>query len=120
MAGGPPIGWANTALTPGLIAVSVGDGVVFTTMFIAAATGVTDREQGVASGIISTRSGIGAVVGLATLVLVANRGTDGPVGEQLRNATAVGIQTTVYVIACAIASTLLVALALPASPAGDG
>jgi hypothetical protein len=34
-----------------LIAVSIGDGIVFTTMFIAAATGMTDREQGAASGI---------------------------------------------------------------------
>jgi hypothetical protein len=46
-------------IIPGLIAVSIGDGVVFTTMFMAAATGVTDREQRVASGIVSTRSGIG-------------------------------------------------------------
>jgi MFS family permease len=60
-----------TMLIPGLIALSIGDGLVFTTMFIAASTGVTDREQGVASGIVSTSSGIGAVVGLAVLVLVA-------------------------------------------------
>jgi Major Facilitator Superfamily len=58
---------AFLALVPGLIAVSVGDGVIFTTMFIAAATGVPDRQQGVASGIVSTASGIGAVVGLAVL-----------------------------------------------------
>src|SRR5262249_3579859 len=62
------------ALIPGLIAVSVGDGVVFTTMFIAAATGVTNRQQGVGSGIVSTSSGIGAVVGLALLVLLATAG----------------------------------------------
>ena len=58
--------------------VSLADGVVFTAMFIAAATGVADREQGVASGIASTAAGIGAAVGLAVLVLVANAGTDGP------------------------------------------
>jgi hypothetical protein len=58
------------SLVPGLVAVSVGDGVVFTAMFIAAATGVTNREHGVASGIVSTGSGVGAVVGLAILVLL--------------------------------------------------
>ena len=58
--------------------VSIGDGVVFTTMFIAAATGVTDREQGVASGIVSTGSGVGAAVGLAVLVLVADCRTRRP------------------------------------------
>ena len=71
--------------------MSLGDGVVFTAMFIAAATGVADREQGVASGIASTGSAIGAAVGLAVLVLIANAGTEGLSGEQLRVATADGI-----------------------------
>ncbi|TDU88001.1 MFS transporter [Kribbella voronezhensis] len=100
------------ALVPGLVAVSVGDGVVFTMMFIAAATGVADRDQGVASGMVSTSSGIGAVVGLAALVLVANARTDDLSGEDLRIATAEGIRTAVFVIAAGIALTLLVALNL--------
>jgi MFS family permease len=33
------------SLTPGLIAISIADGAVFTSMFIAAATGVDDTEQ---------------------------------------------------------------------------
>jgi MFS family permease len=100
-------------LMPGLVAVSIGDGVVFTAMFIAAATGVTDREQGIASGIVSTGSGVGAVVGLAILVLVANSGTEGLVGEGLRTATAAGLRTAVLVIAGGIAATLLIALRPP-------
>ncbi len=59
-------------LVPGLVLVSAGDGAVFTMMFIAASTGVSDRKQGVASGLVSTSSGIGASVGLAVLVLIAN------------------------------------------------
>jgi len=98
------------ALVPGLVAVSIGDGVLFTAMFIAAATGVTDREQGVASGIVSTASGVGAVVGLAVLVLVANSGTDGLAGEGLRIAEAQGIRTAVFCIAGGIVVTLLIAL----------
>lgn len=100
------------SLTPGLLAVSIGDGVVFTTMFIAASTGVTHDEQGVASGIVSTGSGIGAVVGLAILVLVANAGTEGVLGEELRAATADGIKTAVFVVAGGIIATLLLALTL--------
>lgn len=103
-------------LVPGLVAVSIGDGVVFTTMFIAAATGVTDREQGVASGVVSTGAGIGAAVGLAMLVLVANSGTQGLLGEQLRIATAEGIGTAVFAIAAGIMATLLVALNLRVAP----
>src|SRR5262249_37401726 len=79
-------------------------------MFIAAATGVTDRQQGVASGIVSTGSGVGAVVGLAILVLLANAGTEGLFGEGLRIATAEGIRTAVFVVAAGIGATLLIAL----------
>ncbi len=106
-----------SALIPGLVLVSIGDGIVFTTMFIAAATGVPAREQGIASGIVSTGAGIGAAVGLAILVLVANSGTQGLVGEDLRIVTAAGIRTAVLVIAGGILMTLVVALNIPASDA---
>jgi len=109
-----------TAIIPGLVAVSIGDGVVFTTMFIAAATGVTDREQGVASGIVSTGSGIGAAVGLATLVLVANSGTEGLLGESLRISTAEGIRRATFVIGGGIVLTLLIVLNLRTLPDAEG
>jgi hypothetical protein len=99
---------------PGLILISIGDGVAFTTMFIAAGTGVDDREQGVASGIASTSTSIGAAVGLALLVLIATSGTNGPTGEALRTATAHGLNTAVLVIAGGITLTALVALNLRA------
>jgi MFS family permease len=100
------------ALIPGLILLSVADGVAFTAIFIIAGTGVADREQGVASGVASTAMGIGAALGLGLLVLVANSGTDGLAGEALRVATADGIRNAVLVAAAAIAATLLVALNL--------
>jgi MFS family permease len=101
-----------SALIPGLIALSIGDGVVFTTMFIAAGTGVSDWEQGIASGIASTGTGVGAAIGLAVLVLVANSGTGGLAGEELRIATADGLSAAVLVVAVGIAVTVLVALNL--------
>jgi MFS family permease len=99
-------------LVPGLVAVSLGDGMVFTTMYIAAATGVTDRQQGVASGIVTTASGVGAAIGLAVLVLVANAGARGLTDEELRTAT--GIRTAVLTIAAGIVVTYLLALTLSA------
>ena len=105
------------ALIPGLIAVSFGDGIVFTTMFIAAATGVDPRQQGVASGIASTSSGIGAVLGLAILVLIANAATSGLTGEPLRTATADGIAIAVLVIAAGITMTIPLALRIPQTAA---
>jgi EmrB/QacA subfamily drug resistance transporter len=107
------------ALIPGLVLLSIGDGAVFTTMFIAAGTGVSDREQGVASAMASTASGVGAAVGLALLVLVANAGTDGLAGEGLRVAMADGIGAAVLVVAAGIAVAALIALTAPARAAGD-
>jgi EmrB/QacA subfamily drug resistance transporter len=99
-------------LIPGLILLSIGDGVVFTTMFILAGTGVADREQGIASGLASTSTSVGAAVGLAVLVLVANAGTDGLSGEALRTATADGLSTAVLVVAAGIAAIAMIALNL--------
>ncbi|MFI1279224.1 MFS transporter [Streptomyces sp. NPDC020858] len=107
-------------LVPGLVVLSIGDGVVFTAMFIAAATGVPDRQQGIASGIASTGSGAGAAVGLAVLVLVATAGLDGLSGEQLRIATADGIRTALFVVAGGIALTFLVAVRRCPTPSGPG
>ena len=108
------------ALIPGLILLSIGDGVVFTTMFIAAGTGVADGEQGIASGIVSTSTAVGAAVGLAALVLVANSGTDGLGGEALRIASADGLSAAVLVVAAGIAATALLALNLRPGPGTHG
>jgi EmrB/QacA subfamily drug resistance transporter len=89
------------ALVPGLVLISVGDGVAFTAVFIAAGTGVADSEQGVASGIASTSTSVGAAVGLALLVIVAN---------------SEGLSTAVLVVAAGIASTALVAMNLRPDP----
>ncbi|MFE5812935.1 MFS transporter [Streptomyces sp. NPDC056479] len=105
------------SLIPGLVALGIGDGIVFTTMFIAAGTGVSDRDQGIASGIASTGSGMGAAVGLAILVLVATAGLDDLTGERLQNETAEGISTTLFVVAGGIVLTFLVALSRRARPA---
>jgi len=105
------------SLTPGLIAISIADGVVFTSMFIAAATGVDDREQGVAAAIVSTGAEIGAAVGLAILVLVATSSRASLSGEELQVAKAAGTRIVVFAIAGGIVATLV--LALSALPARD-
>jgi MFS family permease len=105
------------SLTPGLIAISIADGIVFTSMFIAAATGVDDTEQGVAAAIVSTGAGIGAAVGLAILVLVANSSSASLMGEELQAAKAAGTRIVVFAIAVGIVATLV--LTLTGLPARD-
>ncbi|MPZ62231.1 MAG: MFS transporter [Propionibacteriales bacterium] len=94
-------------LVPGLILTGVGDGAMFTAMFIAAATGVAPTRQGATSAIVSTGAAVGAAVGLAFLVLLANRGHSGLTGEALRVATADGVRSAALAIAFGIAATLV-------------
>jgi MFS family permease len=56
------------ALVPGLVAVSVADGVTFTALFIAMTQGLPDGDQGIGAGLVSTATAIGGALGLAVLV----------------------------------------------------
>jgi hypothetical protein len=79
-------------------------------MYIAAAAGVPDRQQGVASGIVTTASGVGAAVGLAVLVLIANGDARALDGDAPRIAMSSGIRTAMFAIAGGILITFLIAL----------
>jgi EmrB/QacA subfamily drug resistance transporter len=123
---GMAIGAAGTALlgvqlsadasylgvAPGIVLYALGQGITWTGMWIAAAAGVAPREQGVASGMASTAMQVGAAVGLAVLVAVANSGLDGLTGEALRGGLADGLQTATFIAAGGILLGALVALAL--------
>ncbi|AXI78509.1 MFS transporter [Peterkaempfera bronchialis] len=104
------------ALLPGLIVLSVCQGVIFTTMFAAASTGVAPYDQGIASGIVSTGQQVGSAVGLAVLVAIANAGTSGRTGEALRIATTHGLRTAVLVATAGIVLLILVALNFARTP----
>lgn len=63
-------------LLPGLV-MSVGLGMTFVPMTIAAVTGVPPEEAGLASGLLNTSQQVGGALGLAVLSTVAtNRTTD--------------------------------------------
>ncbi|WP_309113352.1 MFS transporter [Saccharothrix sp.] len=88
---------------PGLVVSGVGQGVVWTAMWIAAASGVAPHEQGVASGLASTTLNLGNAVGLAVLIAVANS-SGGPEN---------GGFVAVLLTALGMVAGLVVALALP-------
>lgn len=104
-------------LVPGLVVSGVGQGVVWTAMWIAAATGTAAAEQGVANGIASTALNIGNAIGLAVFTALADIGTDGKTGEALRAATADGEFLVVLLTAAGMVLGLLVSLALARKPA---
>jgi hypothetical protein len=72
---------------------------------------------------VARGSGVGAAVGLAVLVLIANAGTGGLAGEELRTAAAQGIARSAFAIAGGIVLTLLIVIGSrtdkPAAEAAD-
>jgi EmrB/QacA subfamily drug resistance transporter len=55
-------------LIPGMIVAGLGQGIAFTTMYVAASTGVPEGSEGVASAMAMTAQQLGGSVGLALLV----------------------------------------------------
>lgn len=111
------------ALLPGLVVSGVGQGVVWTAMWIAAAAGTAAHEQGVANGAASTTLNLGNAIGLALLTVVADAGTEGLGGDELARATADGEFLVVLLAAAGMLLGLFVALTLPptrrANPGSD-
>jgi sugar phosphate permease len=54
----------------GTIIAGLGQGIAFTTMYLAAGTGVAADEQGIAAAVASTAQQLGGSVGLAGLVVL--------------------------------------------------
>jgi EmrB/QacA subfamily drug resistance transporter len=104
------------AIVPGLIVSGIGQGVVWTGMWIAAASGVHHDEQGVASGMASTTLSVGNAIGLAVLIAIANRHVGGVSRDVLRTAVAEGVQLAFWLAAAGILVSLLAAFALRRQP----
>jgi EmrB/QacA subfamily drug resistance transporter len=68
-------GFLSDILGPSLLA-AIGLGFGFVTSTIAAVSGVEEREQGLASGLINTSQQIGGALGLAVLSTIATSRTD--------------------------------------------
>ncbi|MFE5828461.1 MFS transporter [Streptomyces erythrochromogenes] len=71
------------ALLPGVVLLSLGQGLAWTAMFAAATSGVDARHQGIASAVASTTQQIGSAVGLAALIAIANSGVHTGIGPDL-------------------------------------
>ncbi|AHV99118.1 MFS transporter [Paenibacillus sabinae] len=65
-------------IIPGTVIIGIGQAFIFTTMFIAASSGIDMKEQGVASAIVSTGQQIGGAIGLAVIMAIisASLGTN--------------------------------------------
>ncbi|WP_174861512.1 MFS transporter [Embleya hyalina] len=97
---------------PGLVVSGIGQGIAWTAMWIAAATGTPADEQGVANGIASSTLNLGNAIGLAVFTAIADVGTEGKSGSALRAATADGEFLVVLPTAVGMVIGLLCTLGL--------
>jgi EmrB/QacA subfamily drug resistance transporter len=101
---------------PASLLVAVGAGVSFVPMTVAAVTEVRDEDTGLASGILNTTQQIGAALGLALLVNIANVRTKqvvavrGDSPEVLPSALTAGFQSAFLVGAALLGVGALIAL----------
>ena len=103
---GPTSTYLNIA--PALVVLSVAQGIVFTTMFVAATTGVATADQGIGSGIATTGQQIGGAVGLATLIALAASLDDVDAVNSVHEST-----IAFWAIAIGIAFTAALAVCVP-------
>ena len=99
-------------LLPGTVVVGLGIVTGIVTVTIAATSGVGDREQGLASGLLNTSQQIGSAIGLAILVAVATARTGAIAASTGHGAIATtgGFQTALGVGAGFAALGILVAV----------
>jgi predicted MFS family arabinose efflux permease len=91
-----------TDLLPGFLLTGVGLGFSFVPVSIAALTGVTNREAGLASGLITTSQQIGGGIGLAILTSVSTTRTNNLLSSGVAAPTALtdGFRLAFGVAAC--------------------
>lgn len=103
-----------SALLPGVALLSLGQGISWTAMFVAAGTGVGAAHQGIASAMASTTQQIGGAVGLAVLVAIANAGA----AETSGAALVPGLRVAGWVAAAFTLIGAAIALTLRPVPGG--
>jgi MFS family permease len=77
-----------TDLLPGFLLTGTGLGFAFVPVSIAALSGVTSREAGLASGLITTSQQIGGAIGLAILTTVSTTRTNNLLADGVAGPTA--------------------------------
>lgn len=96
-------------MTPGIVISGIGQGIVWTAMWIAVGTGVADHEQGIAAGVGATAQNTGNAIGLAIFVAV---GSSIAAGAADAHGIASGAQAALTAITVALVAIVGVALRL--------
>lgn len=102
-------------LLPAMLIVAIGLGCVFPAMVIAGTAGVSNNEQGLASGLLNTAQQVGAAIGLAITTTLATSRTTVLLHSGASGAAALvgGFQIAIFACACfAVAAALIAVLVI--------
>ena len=99
-------------LLPGFLLIGLGLGFSFVPISIAALSGATDKEAGLASGLINTNQQIGGAIGLAILISVSTTRSDNLIDDGVAQLDALtdGYSLAFWVAAAIAAFGVLVTL----------
>ena len=103
-----------TDLLPAMLAMGVGGGVSFPALMTLAMSGATERDAGMASGLVNTTAQVGGAVGLAVLATVSTSRTQSLLaqGTSLPSALTSGFHLAFGIGATLVATAILVAAAV--------
>jgi EmrB/QacA subfamily drug resistance transporter len=111
----PVDGTYLTDLLPPMLLIGLGVGTAFPSLMTLAMSGATQRDSGLASGIVNTSMQVGGAIGLAVLATLASERTDSRLGDGASQLAALNsgyhlaylIGATLVAVALAIAVTVL-------------
>ena len=110
-------GASYLTVLPGLVISGLGQGIVWTAMWVATGSGVKHDEQGVASGMASTTLNVGNAIGIALLVALSGSGTVSLHQVNSTNSLQNALQIAFYLAAAGQIAGLIVSCLLPCKAA---
>jgi len=84
-------------LLPGLLVMSLGMGLTFVPVTLMATTNVSERDAGLASGLLNTAQQVGGALGLAVLSTLAAKATAGTLADTGRAAASLAFRASALV-----------------------
>jgi MFS family permease len=106
-------------ILPAMIVIGLGTGLAFPSLMMLAMSGATERDAGLASGLVNTTVQVGGAIGLAVLAKLATDRTESLIadGETAASALNAGYHVAYLIGAAPVAVAILVAMTMLRPPA---
>ncbi|OLZ42860.1 MFS transporter [Amycolatopsis keratiniphila] len=106
----------TTGVLPGLLVTSVGCGLSLPVLTAAAVSGTTEENAGLGSALLNSVQQVGGAIGVAVLVTLAERHSDGPAGSHRSATEGFSFALTIAAALLTLGAVLIAALLNSRSP----